>query len=117
MWAAGHEPTLTVERGLYRFGKDEGNDWVDTQYDMDEPAEDLKGAADKKQAEIEEIIKAEAEKVAKLREKQKNKVPRVNISLVLSKLQRDIFKEKWALMNEKRRSELVFEAIVNASIT
>ena len=76
---------------------------MDTEYDLDEPTEDLKAAADKKQAEIAEIMKAEAEKVAKLRVEHKDKVPRMNISLVLSKLQRDRFKNKWKEMAEDRR--------------
>jgi hypothetical protein len=116
MWAEGHEPTLVVERGLYRFGKDDPKFPVDTEYDLDEKDEDLKAAADKKQAEIQEIIKAEAAKVDKLRVEQKSKVPRMNISLILSKEQRERFKEKWNSMDERTRSDRVYEAILNVVI-
>lgn len=116
MWEAGHECDLVPVRGPYRFGTDEGG-WVDTQYDKDEPTINLKAAADQKQAEIEAIIKAEAEKVAKIRVEQKGKVPHLNLSLVLPKDKRDRLKNKWAQMEEQRRSELVYEAIINASIT
>jgi hypothetical protein len=116
MWAEGHEPTLVVERGLYRFGKDDPKFPVDTEYDLDEPREDLRAAADKKRAEIDEIIKAEAAKVAQLRKDQQDKVPRMNISLILSKEQRERFKSKWNSLDEKTRSERVYEAIVNAVV-
>jgi hypothetical protein len=117
MWAEGHEPTLVVERGLYRFGKDDPKFPVDSEYDpLLEPGEDLRAAADKKQAEIDEIIKAEAEKIAQLRKDQKGKVPRMNISLILSEDQRERFKDKWNSMDEKTRSERVYEAIVNAVV-
>ncbi len=116
MWADGHEPNLVVERGLYRFGKDDPKFPVDTEYDANEPSADLQAAADRKQAEINEIMKAEAAKVAKLREELKDKVPRLNISLVLSKEQRDRFKSKWASMDEQTRSERVYEAILNVVI-
>jgi hypothetical protein len=116
MWADGHEPTLVVERGLYHFGKDDPKFPVDTEYDLNEPSEDLRAAADKKQAEIAEIIKAEAAKVAKLRVEQKDKVPRMNISLVLSKEHRERFREKWNSMDERTRSDRVYEAILNVVI-
>jgi hypothetical protein len=116
-WAEGHEPTLVVERGLYRFGKDDPKFPVDTEYDKDEIVEDLRAIADRKQEQIKEIIKAEADKVAKLRVEQKDKVPRLNISLVLNKLEREMCKTKWALMDEQHRSKIVFEAIINASTT
>ncbi len=116
MWAEGHEPTLVVDRGLYRFGKDDPFP-VDSEYDpLLEPSEDLRAAADKKQAAIDEIIKAEAEKIAQLRKDQKDKVPRMNISLVLSEDQRERFKDKWNSLDEKTRSERVYEAIVNAVV-
>jgi hypothetical protein len=116
IWAEGHEPTLAVERGLYRFGKDDSKFPVDTEYDADEKEEDLRAAADKKQAQIDEIIKAEVAKVAKLRTEQKGKVPRMNISLILSKEQRERFKEKWNSMDERTRSDRVYEAILNVVI-
>lgn len=118
MWAEGHDPALYPERGPYRFGTDDSRFPVDSEYDLGEPGGvDLEAAADRKLAEIEEIIKAEAEKIAKLKAEQKGRVPRLNISLILPKDRRDRFKDKWAEMDEQQRSELVYEAIINARTT
>jgi hypothetical protein len=109
-WAEGHDPDLyPVRLRPYLFGMDDVRFPVDTEYD----AEDLVAAADRKQDEIDAIIKAEAEKIEKLRVEQKDKVPRMNISLILSKEQRERFKSNWNSLDEQTRSERVYEAIVN----
>lgn len=113
MWEAGQDPSLYPVRSPYRNGKDDSRFPVDSEYDLG-GGEDLAAAADRKQEQIDAIIKAEAEKVAKLRVEQKDKVPRMNISLILSKDCRDRFKDKWASMDEQKRSDLVYEAIINA---
>jgi len=107
-WAAGHDPDLHPVRSSYRNGKNDSRFPVDNSDLTDDVA-----AADKKQDEIYAIIKAEAEKIAKLKAEQKNKVPRMNISLILSKEQRERFKSKWNSLDEQTRSERVYEAIVN----
>ena len=111
IWLAGQDPDLYPVRSLYRNGKDDSRFPVDTEYDLSE--EDLAAAADKKQEAIDAIIKAEAEKIATLKVEQKDRVPRMNISLILSKDQRERFKDKWNSLDEETRSERVYEAIVN----
>jgi hypothetical protein len=115
MWAEGHDPALYPERGPYRFGTDDSRFPVDSEYDLGEPGGvDLEAAADRKRAEIDEIIKAEAEKIAKLKKEQKGRVPRLSISLILPKGRRDRFKKKWTKTDDQKRSDLVYEAIINA---
>lgn len=110
-WAAGDDPDLHPVRARpYRNGTDDSRFPVE---DVERDQEDPAVAADRKQGEIDAIIKAEAERIAKLKVEQKDKVPRMNISLILSKDQRERFKDKWNSLDELTRSERVYEAIVN----
>jgi len=111
-WKAGIDPDLYPVRLIpYRNGKD------DTRFPVEDAEEwsqeDLAAAADNKQAAIDEIVKTEAERIAKLKKEQTGRGPRMNISLILTKERRDRFKDKWNSLDEQTRSDRVYEAIVN----
>jgi hypothetical protein len=107
-WEAEQDPDLYPVRSSYRNGKND-----DSRFPVEEVehGEDLEAAADRKQERIEQIIKDEAEKLAKL---QKDKVPRLTITLFFSKEDRARFRDKWDALDDKKRTDLVYEAIINA---
>ena len=113
LWEAGYDPGhYPVRSRLYRNGKD-NNSWQMEDLDETELAA-RQAAADLKQSEIDAIIQAEAEKVERARTEQRNRVPRLNISLLLPVTKREKFKEKWRGMDEKVRSEIVYKAVMDA---
>ncbi len=112
-WKAGYDTSyFPVRLRPYRNGKDDNSFPVEDLDETDLAARQT--AADRKQAEIDEIIKAEAEKVAQAKAAQRLQVPRLSISLRLPITKRDKFKKKWAKMDEKMRSEIVYEAVMVA---
>jgi hypothetical protein len=116
-WEAGHDPDLYPVRSRpYRNGKDD-NSFPVEELDVQEFVDERAAAADKKQAEIDAIIKAEAEKVERARAEDRNRIPRLNIALLLPITKRDKFKKKWAKMDEKARSIIVYEAVMDADTT
>lgn len=118
IWAAGNDPDLYPVRGPYRFGTDDPKFPLETDYDEGEDGgESLEAAADRKQAEIDAVIKAEADKIEKLKAERRGHTPRLNISLLLPEDKREQFKKIWAKLGELERSETVYEAIINASTT
>jgi len=112
IWEAGIDPDLyPVRLRPYRNGTDDSRFPVE---DVERNQKDLAAAADRKQAEIGAIIKAEADKIAEIKAKQKGHTPRLNISLLLPADKREQFKKKWATLGELDRSEIVCKAVMDA---
>jgi hypothetical protein len=115
-WEEGYDTRYyPVRVRPYRNGKD-GNfpDWDDL--DLVDDADErrmLEAAAERKDKEIAEVIRLDAEKIARAKQEQKTRVQRVNITLLLAPSKREQFKKKWKEMNETVRSAIVYRKVMD----